>query len=210
MENYKKHKDKIKGFEDNFYKKKVAIFKKALPICIILEDNVPILYILDELLDCLVIDAKTNDTKDNPIRRMNLQISKNLFRFMKGLHFVPSKEFNGDFYQFVMTEHEYSCAENRSFFMKVETEKEEIEITYRIFRGEQLNIMELSDYIGLAITTPDFLLKSRFTHNFIMISREIYSEKTEDDMYLSLNHVLSTQSLMTQKNGNSKRKTLTN
>ena len=166
LESYKKQIGKIKGYEDNFYKKKVVIFKKALPICIALEDNVPVLFILDEMLECMVIDAKSSETKENPIRRMVLQISKNLFKFLKGLHFVPSIEFNGEFYQFVITKNEYLNAESRSAYIKVENIDEEIEITYRIFRGEQLNIMELSDYIGLAITTPDFPIKEQIYPQF--------------------------------------------
>ena len=85
---------------------------------------------------------------------------------MKGLHFVPSIEFNGEFYQFVITKNEYLNAESRSAYIKVENIDEEIEITYRIFRGEQLNIMELSDYIGLAITSPDFPIKEQIYPQF--------------------------------------------
>ena len=42
-----------------------------------------------------------------------------------------------------------------------ETKTQQVNVAYRIFKGEKLNIMELSDYIGLAITSPDFPIKEQ-------------------------------------------------
>ena len=149
---YKKYENKIINFENNFYKKKVEVFKYATPMYIEFQDNLPVLYVLDEFLDCLKVGAKSNETLDNPNREMHLLMSNNLFKFLRGLPFIPTRRQNGEFCDFIVSETEIK------------------EATYRMFIGEKLNIMELSDYIGLAITSPDFPIKEQiypqFYYNF--------------------------------------------
>ena len=168
---YELTKDKVVNYEDLFYKEKVAIFKIASPMYVDLYFGVPTLYVLNELLECLQIGAISNETLNNPVRKMELYISKNLFQFLRGLPFVHTTKFNGEFCQFILTKEEYLNAESYTSYVEVETgipayPTETKELHYRIFRGEELNIMELSDYIGLAITSPDFPIKEQIYPQF--------------------------------------------
>ncbi len=153
----------------NFYKKKSKYFYglKDMLIFFRLEDNVPCLYIYDDIFNMLKLEAKNTDEEDEPNRRMGLYITKNLTKFVKGLHFSPCTEYNGEFLKFYVSDYEGINAEMHidTTNVKIEeigkTETEKIDLNYYIFRGEKLNIMELSDYIGLAITSPDFPIKEQ-------------------------------------------------
>ena len=172
---YKKYENKIINFENNFYKKKVEVFKYATPMYIEFQDNLPVLYVLVEFLDCLKVGAKSNETLDNPNREMHLLMSNNLFKFLRGLPFIPTRRQNGEFCDFIVSETEIKNAETYKAYIEVPSGNlayptEIKEVTYRMFIGEKLNIMELSDYIGLAITSPDFPIKEQiypqFYYNF--------------------------------------------
>ena len=168
---YKKYNDKLINFENNFYKKKAEVFKYATPMFIILQDNIPILYALNEILECLKVGAKSNESLDNPNREMHLFMSNNLYKFVKSLHFVPSPKYYGEFCEFIVSETEIKNADTYKAYIDVPTgipeyPTETKEVTYRMFIGEKLNIMELSDYIGLAITSPDFPIKEQIYPQF--------------------------------------------
>ena len=115
----------------------------------------------------LKLEAKNTDEENEPNRRMGLYITKNLAKFVKGLHFSPCTEYNGEFLKFYVSRYEGINAEMHTDTTNVKieeigkTETEEIDLNYYIFRGEKLNIMELSDYIGIAVTSPDFPVKEQ-------------------------------------------------
>lgn len=152
----------------NFLEKKIWLFSE-LDYNIIyfrLEDNVPYLCVLNDLLDCLKMDAVNRDNANKPIREMSLYFSKNLAKFLKGFHFIPCSEYEGEFIKFYISQNEKAGAESEEYTRVIrnydDREKtEEVDLTYRVFKGEKLNIMELSDYIGLAITSPDFPIKEQ-------------------------------------------------
>ena len=131
-----------------------------------LEDNVPCLYVAEDLLSCLEFEAVNIDQPNINSRRIYLYFSKNLAKFLKGFHFIPCLEYEGEFVKFYISHFEKVNAAGVTFTKTIkkyddETKTQQVNVAFRIFKGEKLNIMELSDYIGLAITSPDFPIKEQ-------------------------------------------------
>lgn len=175
--------------DDTYFAKNIIrkIFKRAKPIFIILEDNVPRLYILREFFICLLTPGKDIDKENVQSRKMELYFSKNLFKFLKGLPIKPCSNCKGEYCKLELTLMDLNCAEEKSNTINIikednPDEYEMITIKYKIFKGEKLNIMELSDYIGIAVTSPDFPIKEQiypqfdydFAGNFFKENRRRY------------------------------------
>lgn len=175
--------DNFNGKKNNYWKK----FKWVEPIFFIVEDNVPQLHILSELLTCLLTPGEEIDTEEEQSKIMRLYFSKSLFKFFKGLPIKPCSITNGEYCKLEVTMVDLNCADEKSetIYRKKEDDPEEYEIItikYKIFKGEKLNIMELSDYIGIAVTSPDFPIKEQiypqfdydFEENFFKENRRRY------------------------------------
>lgn len=188
MKNYiKDHEHDKDYFATNIVSK---IFKLAEPIFMILEDNVPRLYIVKELFISLLTPGNDIDTENAQRKNLSLYFSKNLFKFLKGLPIKPCSNYKDEFCKLEVTEMDLICAEDKSYTVYRKNEdstEEKITIKYKIFKGEKLNIMELSDYIGLAITSPDFPIKEQiypqfdydFEDNFFKENRRRYVPYSE-------------------------------
>lgn len=140
-------------------------------IFIKLENNVPSLWIDEEFLNLIYSQSGTNP--NNPERyKYELFFSKNLFRFLKGLHVEPSMDYeNEDYCVLNITQDEWKDARIEMVPVKyiyfegtVGTNIEHA--VFRVFTGERINIMEVSDYIGLAIASGDFPIKEQIYPNF--------------------------------------------
>lgn len=190
----RKHKDKY--FTKNIIQKK---FKWTEPIFFTLENNVPRLYILSDCLECLLMPSENIVTEEKQSIVMRLNFSKNLFKFFKGLPINPCSDIMGEYCKLEVTIADLNCADEKSdtIYRKKEDNPEEYEmiiLKYKIFNGEKLNIMELSDYIGIAITSPDFPIKEQiypqfhydFEENFFKENRRRYVPYTESILVESL------------------------
>lgn len=237
-----------KNVEDDF-QDTVKVFNSIQPIRIVLENNTPKLYIIEEFLDCLIYGNVDGN------REMSLYFSKNLYRFLKGLNVVPCSDFDGEFCKLILSNVYHAEEIKESYILEEfdededdkkedknegneekgneeedgeeekkeeggeeeggkeeggmeeeeggeeekkdedadndeendEENKDERKTTYYIFTGEKLNIMELSDYIGIAVTSPDFPIKEQiypqfnydFEENFFKENRRRYIPYSE-------------------------------
>lgn len=188
------HKDKY--FTKNIVQK---TFKWAEPIFFTLEDNVPRLYILSDFLACLLTPGENIDTEEEQSIIMKLNFSKNLFKFFKGLPIKPCSDIYGEYCKLEVTIADLNCADEKieTIYRKKEDNPDEYEmitLNHKIFKGEKLNIMELSDYIGIAVTSPDFPVKEQiypqfdydFGENFFKENRRRYVPYAESLMVGSL------------------------
>ena len=175
--------DNFNGIKNNYWKK----FKWVEPIFFVVEDNVPRLHILEELLTCFLTPGYIINTEEEKSKILRLYFSNNLFKFLRGLPIKPCSISNGEFCKLEVTMADFNCADEKSetIYRKKEDNPEEYEmitIKYKIFKGEKLNIMELSDYIGIAVTSPDFPIKEQiypqfdydFEDNFFKENRRRY------------------------------------
>ena len=175
--------DDYNGIKNNFWKK----FEWVEPIFFIVEDNVPRLHILSELLTCFLTPGEKIVSEEEQSAILRLYFSKSLFKFLKGFPIKPCSISDNEYCKLEVTIMDLNCADEKSetIYRKKEDNPEEYEmitIKYKIFKGEKLNIMELSDYIGIAVTSPDFPIKEQiypqfdydFEDNFFKENRRRY------------------------------------
>ena len=130
---------------------------------------------------------------------MKLNFSKYLFKFFKGLPIKPCSNANGEYCKLEVTIADLNCADEKieTIYRKKEDNPDEYEmitLNHKIFKGEKLNIMELSDYIGIAVTSPDFPVKEQiypqfeydFGENFFKENRRRYVSYAESLLVESL------------------------
>lgn len=185
---------------DEYYNTCTERFTDRNVIFIRLVNGRPELWIEDNFLEVLHMEHNYSEDNINE-RKHELLFSKNLAKFLKGLHIEPSTDYpNGEYYVLNITKTEWKSArivfEPRNFSYKEALppsgylEEKYDYSPFRVFTGEKLNIMELSDYIGLAITTPDFPIKEQiypqfnydFDENFFQENRRRYIPKTEENI----------------------------
>ena len=185
---------------DEYYNDCTERFTDRNVIFIRLVNGRPELWIEDNFLEVLHMEHNYSEDNINE-RKHELLFSKNLAKFLKGLHIEPSTDYpNGEYYVLNITKTEWKSArivfEPTNFSYKEALppsgylEEKYDYSPFRVFTGEKLNIMELSDYIGLAITTPDFPIKEQiypqfnydFDENFFQENRRRYIPKTEENI----------------------------
>lgn len=189
---------------DDYYNTCTERFTDRNVIFIRLVNGRPELWIEDNFLE--VLHMEHNYSKDNiNERKHELLFSKNLAKFLKGLHIEPSTDYpNGEYYVLNITKTEWKSArivfEPTNFSYKEAVppsgylEEKYDYSPFRVFTGEKLNIMELSDYIGIAVTSPDFPIKEQiypqfnydFDENFFNENRRRYIPKTEENIIFVL------------------------
>ena len=164
----------------------VNLLNQVRPIFITVEENIPKLYIMDELSTFMLPTTNFRNQKEGDqwdvSRRICLFVQKSLYKYFKGLPFSYSSDFEGEFCRLDLTN---TAADS---VIKLNAGKKTY--NYRVYTGEKINIMEVSDYIGLAITTPDFPVKEQnyphfdfdFDKDFFTKNRRHYIPKTEENI----------------------------
>ncbi len=93
---------------------------------------------------------------NNGFRKMRIFISDNLFRYLKYLHFEGSWDYEN---YFVLS---LSTTDYNNALTKEINGRE-----YKVYEGDEVNIMEWCDYIGIAVTSPDFPIKQQIYPHFM-------------------------------------------
>ena len=105
----------------------------------------------------------------------NLFFSKNLFKFFKGLPIVPSDFFKGEYCYLNIPNLKtfYELDESIDLITNVPGDIEgtivdvvKTNSSYYSLNGGQIKIMDVSDYIGIAITTTNFPVKEQIYPHF--------------------------------------------
>ena len=159
---------------------RIKKMKGMRPICVMLEDNIPKLYVMGEMMYCLLF-LTTSSNKKLIERKFSLYIQRNLFKYFKGLPFEICSDYEGEFCKLVLT----NIPQER-----FTVEYKSVKYDYWVYTGEKINIMDVADYIGLAITTPDFPVKEQnyphfdfdFEKDFSTKNRRHYIPKTEENI----------------------------
>ena len=115
---------------------------------------------------------------NNGFRKMRIFISDNLFRYLKYLHFEGSWDYEN---YFVLS---LSTTDYNNALTKEINGRE-----YKVYEGDEVNIMEWCDYIGIAVTSPDFPIKQQIYPHFMYDfdnptaqNRRRYVNSTEDNI----------------------------
>lgn len=124
------------------------------------------------------IDNESKLLKNNGQRNIQLLFSENLFRYLKGIKLDTSNN-NWGYYPLGYTKSEHNSAKF-----------EEIgDFEYNVYEGEKINIMDWSDYIGIAVTSTDLPIKRQiYPHfmydfnNFSMENRRRYYSDMEENI----------------------------
>lgn len=160
------------------YKPFSTTLRNKKPMFFRLENEVPKLYILQNFLDAL----HNTSTPDYNIEKQDYEpcirilFSYNLTPFLKGFLIEQEGEADG-YYILNITKNQIDCAKYELLLDNPgEAENSNI-LIYRVFEGRKINMMEVSDYIGLAVTSPNFPIKEEFyPHYNFDFDKSYYTE----------------------------------
>lgn len=115
---------------------------------------------------------------------MRICFSRNLFKYLKSIHLSLQKEESNICYleinRLTQKAASYEIIEQVE---GIETKK----LKYRIFEGEKINMIDWGDYVGVAVTSPDFPVKRQvYPHYFYLPgdidNRRRYKTKSEENI----------------------------
>ena len=171
------------NMNDKHFKKIANVYRDNWCINFAVENNVPKLVIRKELFDQMFTTNGYWDKDDDQRRLMKIFFPVSLMKFFKGLPIRPFKEYGEYCYIYFDSD----TTADTKHYVTVKTKKN---LTYYEFTGEKINLTEISDYIGVAITSPDFPVKEQiyphfefdFKRDFGKLNRRRYISKSEQNI----------------------------
>lgn len=145
------------------------------------------LYCLNTYYDTQEMFSEVEKIKANQIY-MRVCFSRNLFKYLKSIHLTLQKENSNLCYlEISRTQQLNAKIEHDIILVDKELYTEKQEITYRVFEGEEINMIDWSDYIGIAVTTPDFPIRRQIYPHFFhepgsIDNRKRYIPKSEENI----------------------------
>lgn len=143
-----------------------------------MENEVPKLYILQNFLDALhntsLPDFNMEKKDYDPCIRISF--SYNLIPFLKGF-LIEIEDQKDGFYLLNITKNQINCAKYEMLIDDPGNAVTSNILIYRVFEGRKINMMEVSDYIGIAVTSPNFPIKEEFyPHYNFDFDKTFYTE----------------------------------
>lgn len=160
----------------------VKDIKNKPAIFFFLEGERMYLYVLEELKDLIACDAfyHANTGADDPIkdsRNVRVGFSENLMQYLKGF---PLTMYDGEV-RIDIPKKQWAT------FKKESRKWEDKTLNYYVVEGEKVNLVDWSDFIGVAVTSPDFPVKGQIYPHFVydtdsMDNRLRYIPDSEDNI----------------------------
>lgn len=147
-----------KRMEKDGYKKEVYDKGKTNGwIYYLINDGRLQLRILDDFLELI---CSTNYTQGQIVEYGRILFSNNLAKYLKSIHL---EKYDDEYMMLSISEIQWKSSK---FEYDMEDGYGNKVIKYRIFDGEKINLMKWSDYIGIAVTSPDFPIKQQIYPHF--------------------------------------------